>query len=132
MERENLAGDAKGKGTSGSNREAESTDAPLKFPGPTRHSRRLRSFGRRTTHPKLANSWLACRKHSGGSLIRKGIKALDEVPQAVSVLVIGDLRDARFSRRDHSLDFNGHQLGAKLVIVETLVGNHAYKREALD
>ena len=27
MERENLAGDAKGKGTSGSNREAESTDA---------------------------------------------------------------------------------------------------------
>ncbi len=28
MERENLAGDAKGKGTSGKNREAESTDAP--------------------------------------------------------------------------------------------------------
>ena len=28
MERENLHGDAKGKGTSGSNREAESTDAP--------------------------------------------------------------------------------------------------------
>src|SRR3974377_1276553 len=28
MERENLCGDAKGKGTSGSNREAESTDAP--------------------------------------------------------------------------------------------------------
>ena len=28
MERENLAGHAKGKGTSGSNREAESTDAP--------------------------------------------------------------------------------------------------------
>ena len=28
MERENLNGDAKGKGTSGSNREAESTDAP--------------------------------------------------------------------------------------------------------
>ena len=27
MERENLAGDAKGKGTSGSNRKAESTDA---------------------------------------------------------------------------------------------------------
>ena len=29
-ERENLAGDAKGKGTSGSNREAESTDAPVR------------------------------------------------------------------------------------------------------
>ena len=28
MERENLTGDAKGKSTSGSNREAESTDAP--------------------------------------------------------------------------------------------------------
>jgi hypothetical protein len=28
MERENLAGDAKGKGTSGPNCEAESTDAP--------------------------------------------------------------------------------------------------------
>ena len=28
MERENLNGDAKGKGASGSNREAESTDAP--------------------------------------------------------------------------------------------------------
>ena|SRR5215468_2637356 len=28
MERENFAGDAKGKGTSGSNRKAESTDAP--------------------------------------------------------------------------------------------------------
>ena len=28
MERENLAGDAKGKGASGYNREAESTDAP--------------------------------------------------------------------------------------------------------
>jgi hypothetical protein len=30
MERENLAGDGKGKGASGSNREAESTDAPEK------------------------------------------------------------------------------------------------------
>ena len=30
MERENLNGDAKGKGTSGSNREAESTDAPVR------------------------------------------------------------------------------------------------------
>src|SRR5260370_32170593 len=30
MERENLAGDAKGKGTSGSNCEAESTDAPAR------------------------------------------------------------------------------------------------------
>ena len=30
MERENLAGDAKGKGTSGSNRKAESTDAPVR------------------------------------------------------------------------------------------------------
>src|SRR5580704_1778730 len=30
MERENLHGDAKGKGTSGSNREAESTDAPAR------------------------------------------------------------------------------------------------------
>src|SRR6266478_5539402 len=29
-ERENLEGDAKGKGTSGSNREAESTDAPAR------------------------------------------------------------------------------------------------------
>ena len=29
-ERENLNGDAKGKGTSGSNREAESTDAPVR------------------------------------------------------------------------------------------------------
>jgi hypothetical protein len=29
-ERENLHGDAKGKGTSGSNREAESTDAPVR------------------------------------------------------------------------------------------------------
>src|ERR1700756_687277 len=29
-ERENLHGDAKGKGTSGSNREAESTDAPAR------------------------------------------------------------------------------------------------------
>ncbi len=28
MERENLAGDAKGKGSSGANREAESTDVP--------------------------------------------------------------------------------------------------------
>jgi hypothetical protein len=30
MERENLDGDAKGKGASGSNREAESTDAPAR------------------------------------------------------------------------------------------------------
>jgi len=30
MERENLAGDGKGKGTSGPNREAESTDAPVR------------------------------------------------------------------------------------------------------
>ena len=30
MERENLDGDAKGKGPSGSNREAESTDAPAR------------------------------------------------------------------------------------------------------
>src|SRR5437899_12570850 len=32
MERENLAGDGKGKGASGSNREAESTDAPEREP----------------------------------------------------------------------------------------------------
>ena len=31
MERENLAGDAKGKGPSGSNREAESTDARSRY-----------------------------------------------------------------------------------------------------
>src|SRR5215468_4643481 len=37
MERENLAGDAKGKGASGSNREAESTDAPERG-GPPRSS----------------------------------------------------------------------------------------------
>jgi hypothetical protein len=37
MERENLAGDAKGKGASGSNREAESTDAPERD-GPPRSS----------------------------------------------------------------------------------------------
>jgi len=30
MERENLLGDAKGKGASGANREAESTDAPVR------------------------------------------------------------------------------------------------------
>ena len=30
MERENLDGDAKGKGTSGQNRETESTDAPTR------------------------------------------------------------------------------------------------------
>ena len=30
MERENLHGDAKGKGTSGANRKAESTDAPVR------------------------------------------------------------------------------------------------------
>ena len=30
MERENLYGDVKGKGTSGLNREAESTDAPVR------------------------------------------------------------------------------------------------------
>ena len=36
-ERENLAGDAKGKGASGSNREAESTDAPAR--GGLLHSR---------------------------------------------------------------------------------------------
>jgi hypothetical protein len=41
-------------------------------------------------------------------------EALDEVPQAVSVLVIGDLRDARYSGRDHSLDFGGRQLDAKI------------------
>src|SRR5258708_35467334 len=36
MERENLAGDAKGKSTSGSNREAESTDAPKRSDLPRR------------------------------------------------------------------------------------------------
>src|SRR6202040_3110492 len=37
MERENLTGDVKGKGASGSNREAESTDAPERG-GPPRSS----------------------------------------------------------------------------------------------
>lgn len=37
MERENLLGDAKGKGTSGNNREAESTDASGRG-GPSRSS----------------------------------------------------------------------------------------------
>jgi hypothetical protein len=37
MERENLAGDGKGEGASGSNREAESTDAPERG-GPLRSS----------------------------------------------------------------------------------------------
>ena len=43
MERENLAGDVKGKGTSGSNREAESTDAPERG-GLPRTSRALPKF----------------------------------------------------------------------------------------
>ena len=37
MERENFAGDVKGKGTSGDNRKAESTDAPARG-GPPRSS----------------------------------------------------------------------------------------------
>src|ERR1700732_1729968 len=41
MERENLAGDVKGKGTSGSNREAESTDAPERGGLPRSSSHRL-------------------------------------------------------------------------------------------
>ena len=41
MERENLCGDAKGKGTSGSNREAESTNAPSRG-GPMPVERRER------------------------------------------------------------------------------------------
>jgi hypothetical protein len=42
MERENLAGDGKGKGTSGSNREAESTDAPERGGLPCSSSSRSR------------------------------------------------------------------------------------------
>jgi hypothetical protein len=41
VERENLNGDAKAKGTSGSNREAESTDAPARG-GLLRSSREAR------------------------------------------------------------------------------------------
>ena len=42
-ERENLAGDAKGKGASGSNREAESTDAPERggLPRSSSHGRNV-------------------------------------------------------------------------------------------
>src|ERR1700731_1018431 len=43
MERENLAGDGKGKGASGSNREAESTDAPERGGLPRSRSSPLRS-----------------------------------------------------------------------------------------
>src|SRR5258705_5907045 len=41
-ERENLAGDAKGKSTSGSNREAESTDAPERGGLPRRYQKGTR------------------------------------------------------------------------------------------
>src|SRR5512145_2800901 len=44
VERENLAGDAKGKGASGSNREAESTDAPERG-GPPRSSEEAAVMG---------------------------------------------------------------------------------------
>jgi hypothetical protein len=44
-ERENLAGDAKGKGTSGSNREAESTDAPERADCPVVVSKRGNARG---------------------------------------------------------------------------------------
>src|ERR1700732_2419974 len=47
-ERENLAGDAKGKGTSSSNREAESTDAPERGGLP-----RSSAEAARTLHPSL-------------------------------------------------------------------------------
>ena len=50
MERENLAGDVKGKGASGSNREAESTDAPERGGLPRRELRRLRAA---CLHPNL-------------------------------------------------------------------------------
>src|SRR5215831_7651313 len=50
MERENLGGDVKGKGTSGSNREAESTDAPSR--GGLLRLRRTQSI---PAHSKNAN-----------------------------------------------------------------------------
>src|SRR5882757_2849659 len=43
MERENLAGDGKGKGASGSNREAESTDAPERGGLPRSSDRAMRA-----------------------------------------------------------------------------------------
>ena len=68
MERENLAGDAKGKSTSGSNREAESTDAPesgglpcssyrlSRYFLPQQVSKRISAFG-----GKAAVTQCACR-----------------------------------------------------------------------
>ena len=53
MERENLAGDAKGKGTSGSNREAESTDAPVRGGAKGAGHRHLARVNRQREEPNV-------------------------------------------------------------------------------
>jgi hypothetical protein len=56
MERENLAGDAKGKGTSGANREAGSTDAPERG---GRHTKSSPDLRHRRSRSSLTNTGLA-------------------------------------------------------------------------
>src|SRR5215831_14892550 len=85
-ERENLHGDVKGKGTSGSNREAESTDAPLRGGLPCSSveaavmaaERRGQGSRRADTHNTQTEAgWSA--RCSGGGRCRKG-EALFERP----------------------------------------------------
>src|SRR6266436_1854212 len=59
MERENLAGDGKGKGASGSNREAESTDAPERggLPCSSDEARVIRIPGDQFTIMDFGHQW---------------------------------------------------------------------------
>src|SRR5215467_8396316 len=106
LERENLAGDVKGKGTSGSNREAESTDAPLRGGLPCSSveaavmaaERRGQGSRRADTHNTQTEAgWSA--RCSGGGRCRRGKRcssALSNAPQAVEGVPLDRTHPQRF------------------------------------
>jgi hypothetical protein len=50
-------------------------------------------------------------------------EAFNPVSQTICVLVVSNFGLARLSRRDHHIDLGRRKIGAKVVVVEALIGN---------
>lgn len=59
-------------------------------------------------------------------------EALDAVPQAVGVLIVGEFDTSRAQRRDDGLNLGVGETGAEAIVVVALVGDQADQRQAID
>ena len=59
-------------------------------------------------------------------------EALDAVPEAIGVFIVGEFDTARAQGRDHDINLGVGETGTEAIVVVALVGDQADQCEALD